>query len=83
VTFHDPHVHSFREDGHEYHSIELTAEALRAADAVVIVTDHKAYDWQFVVEHAGLVIDTRNATGRTVAPKARLVSLADGPSHPE
>jgi UDP-N-acetyl-D-glucosamine dehydrogenase len=83
VTFHDPHVHSFREDGHEYHSIELTAEALRAADAVVIVTDHKAYDWQFVVEHAGLVIDTRNATGHTVAPKARLVSLADGPSHPE
>ncbi len=77
VTFHDPHVTMFREDGHEYHSVELTAAALRAADAVVIVTDHTAYDWQFVVDHAALVIDTRNATGRTQASVARVVSLAD------
>ncbi len=82
VPFHDPHVHSFREDGHEYHSVELTAVALRTADAVVIVTDHKAYDWQFVVDNAGLVVDTRNATGRTTAGKARIVSLADTVARP-
>jgi UDP-N-acetyl-D-glucosamine dehydrogenase len=77
VVFHDPHVAMFREDGHEYHSIELTADALAAADAVVIVTDHKAYDWQMVVDHASLVIDTRNATGKTTPSRARVVSLAD------
>jgi UDP-N-acetyl-D-glucosamine dehydrogenase len=77
VVFHDPHVAMFREDGHEYHSIELTADALAAADAVVIVTDHKAYDWQMVVDHASLVIDTRNATGKTSPSRARVVSLAD------
>jgi UDP-N-acetyl-D-glucosamine dehydrogenase len=77
VTFHDPHVPVFREDGHEYRSVELTSAALAAADAVVIVTDHKSYDWQFVVDHAALVVDTRNATGRTAPSKARIVSLAD------
>ena len=77
VMFHDPHVAMFREDGHEYHSIELTAEALDAADAVVIVTDHKAYDWQMVVDNAALVVDTRNATGKTTPSRARVVSLAD------
>jgi UDP-N-acetyl-D-glucosamine dehydrogenase len=77
VVFHDPHVKVFREDGHEYHSIELTADALAAADAVVIVTDHKAYDWQMVVDHASLVVDTRNATGKTTPSRARVVSLAD------
>ena len=77
VTFHDPHVATFREDGHEYHSVALTPAALSEADAVVIVTDHKAYDWQFVVDHAHLVIDTRNATGKTTSSTARIVALAD------
>ena len=77
VVFHDPHVAMFREDGHEYHSIALTPEALASADAVVIVTDHKAYDWQMVVDNAALVVDTRNATGKTTASRARIVSLAD------
>jgi len=57
--------------------VELTAEALRESDAVVIVTDHTAYDFQFVVDHATLVVDTRNATGRTTPTAARIVSLAD------
>ena len=83
VTFHDPHVRSFREDGHEYHGIELTPAVLSAADAVVIVTDHSAYDFQFVVDHATLVIDTRNATGRTTPATARIVSLADTVARPE
>jgi UDP-N-acetyl-D-glucosamine dehydrogenase len=77
VPFHDPHVAMFREDGHEYHGIELTPAALAAADAVVIVTDHKAYDWQMVVDHATLVVDTRNATGKTTPSRARIVTLAD------
>ena len=42
-------------------SIELTAESLAEADAVLIVTNHKDYDWEFIAKHARLVIDTRNA----------------------
>jgi UDP-N-acetyl-D-glucosamine dehydrogenase len=43
-------------------STELTEESLKSFDAVVIVTDHSAYDYQWIVKNAQLVIDTRNAT---------------------
>jgi UDP-N-acetyl-D-glucosamine dehydrogenase len=43
-------------------SVELTAEALAEADAVVILTAHSAYDPGFIVRHARLVVDTRNLT---------------------
>jgi len=43
-------------------SIELTPEALKDADCVLIVTDHSTIDYEEVVEHAQLVVDTRNAT---------------------
>jgi UDP-N-acetyl-D-glucosamine dehydrogenase len=76
VEFHDPFVAKFRENGHEFSSVPLTADALAGADAVVIVTDHSTVDYQFVVDHAGLVIDTRNATSRTRPSKARIVPLS-------
>ncbi len=62
VVYHDPHVKSFREDGHEHHSVDLTDEELSRADAVVIVTDHSSVDYQRVVNLAKVVVDTRNAT---------------------
>lgn len=46
----------------EMTSQELTSECLRTGDCVVIVTDHSTYDWDQIVRHAPLVVDTRNAT---------------------
>jgi UDP-N-acetyl-D-glucosamine dehydrogenase len=43
-------------------STDLTAALLRRADAVLIATDHDKVDYEFVVRHAPLVVDTRNAT---------------------
>ena len=43
------------------------------ADAVVIVTDHSAYDWAFVVGHARLVIDNRNAARDVARHRDRIV----------
>jgi UDP-N-acetyl-D-glucosamine dehydrogenase len=43
-------------------SVDLTASGLAEYDAVLIVTDHSAYDYEFIAHHARLVIDTRNAT---------------------
>jgi UDP-N-acetyl-D-glucosamine dehydrogenase len=37
----------------------LNAEMLQGIDAAIIVTDHKAVDYGFVLEHTPLVIDTR------------------------
>ena len=45
----------------------------RRGICVLIVTDHSAYDWPFIVQHAPLVIDTRNATKGTVAAPGRVV----------
>jgi UDP-N-acetyl-D-glucosamine dehydrogenase len=76
VVYHDPHVPSYREEGHSRSGVALTAAELERADAVVVVTDHKAIDWQLVVDHAGLVLDTRNALAKLRAGRARVLSLA-------
>lgn len=67
AQYHDPLVPSFAIAGTEAASAALNAEALRAADAVLIATDHGSFDWEWVVRHARLVIDTRNATANVDA----------------
>ena len=61
VSYFDPHVPRFREDGHEFRSVELTPEVVAAADCVIVVTDHSAVDYSMIKRHARLVVDTRNA----------------------
>ena len=51
----------------------LTAEALTAADAVVIVTDHGAVDCGFVGRHARLVVDTRHATRLVLEGREKII----------
>ena len=43
-------------------SVALTEDTLGSADLVLIATDHSNVDYQFVVDHSRLVVDTRNAT---------------------
>ncbi|MGZ8377526.1 MAG: nucleotide sugar dehydrogenase [Gemmatirosa sp.] len=76
VAYHDPHVPTFREEGQSHTGVELTAEELQRADAVVIVTDHRAIDWQFVIDHAAVVVDTRNAVAKLRPGRARIVALS-------
>ena len=64
VTYHDPHVASFREDGHHYQSVPLSPETVAAADCVMIVTDHSAVDYGLIKRHARLAVDTRHALPR-------------------
>jgi len=61
VSYFDPHVPRFREDGQEFRSVELTPEVVAAADCVIVVTDHTAVDYRMIKRHAKLVVDTRNA----------------------
>jgi UDP-N-acetyl-D-glucosamine dehydrogenase len=61
VTYHDPWVPTIAVDGLSLLSQPLTAESLRAADCVVIITDHSSFDWDCISANARLVIDTRNA----------------------
>jgi len=77
VNYNDPHIPRLPAMRHYPHlrltSEPLTPEMLRAQDAVLIVTDHSAYDWAWVVEHAPLVIDTRNATRNVTSHRERIV----------
>jgi len=81
VHYHDPYVPKYREDGHEFTSVALTDKEISSADAVVIVTDHSSVDYQRVVDLAGVVVDTRNATAKLTKGKGRIVSLAAAASY--
>ena len=77
VTYHDPHIPKFpplrEHPGLKMKSVKLTPALLRRQDALVIVTDHSAYDWDWVVEHAPLVVDTRNATALVTRGRKKIV----------
>jgi UDP-N-acetyl-D-glucosamine dehydrogenase len=76
VGYNDPHVpvlprmrhHSLRME-----SMPLTPETLAEQDCVLLVTDHSRYDYEFIVQNARLVVDTRNATAGVSAPGCRIV----------
>ena len=75
VSYHDPLVPRFQEHGSDLESVPLTAEALDAADLVLILTDHSAVDYAFVARHARLVLDTRYATRGVPCDRAKVVLL--------
>jgi len=76
VDYNDPHVqHLGKMRKYEFglDSAPLTAEALRLYDCAVIVTDHSAYDYDFIVRESSLVIDTRNATRSVKEGRGKIV----------
>lgn len=78
ISYNDPHVPHVKVNNHEFDSVEVTKESLRAADCVVITTDHSTYDYEEVVKYANCVIDTRNATKAVKKGRDKIVLLGDG-----
>jgi len=68
VDYHDPHIPTFSGMRRYPHlalkRVELTEEKLQEYDCAVIITDHSDYNYEWIVEHSNLVVDTRNATGK-------------------
>jgi UDP-N-acetyl-D-glucosamine dehydrogenase len=78
VSYNDPHIPSLPRMRHwphlgEMHSSPLTPDYLAAQDCVLIATDHTAYDYAMIVQHAQLVVDTRNATKAVAAGRDKIV----------
>jgi UDP-N-acetyl-D-glucosamine dehydrogenase len=72
LVYYDPYVPTIaaREwpGGRDVASIQtLSTDALAAADCVVILTDHRAFDFEKIRTHAKLIVDSRNAI-KTPAP---------------
>ena len=72
VSYHDPHVPTFEENGVAMESVALDPGAY---DCVVVVTDHSSIDYDRVVEDAALVVDLRNATGSNGAHSDKVWKL--------
>lgn len=65
VDFNDPyipHAKKMRMYDLKKSSVPITADSLKSYDCVVVATDHSCYDYNFILKHSSLVVDTRNAT---------------------
>jgi UDP-N-acetyl-D-glucosamine dehydrogenase len=75
VSYNDPHIPTLPRMRH--HSIQLdsqplTSSFLAAQDCLVVVTDHSAYDFDRILRHATLIVDTRNATSGCTSERCRI-----------
>ncbi len=64
VDFNDPYIaktKKMRMYDLRKKSVPLNKETLKKYDCVVVATDHSSYDYEFILKHASLVVDTRNA----------------------
>jgi UDP-N-acetyl-D-glucosamine dehydrogenase len=77
IDYNDPYfpqLHKMRHYNYEnMKSVPLNAQTLGSYDAVVIATDHTAYDYTAIADAAKLVIDTRNATRRVIRHREKIV----------
>ena len=79
VSYNDPHIprvpilSPMRHYDFHMESQALTPEYLASLDAVLVSTDHSSYDWEFICEHAPLVVDTRNACAGVKGNREKIV----------
>ena len=73
VAYSDPHVAVFpkmREHRFDLVSEDMTAGNIASYDAVILATDHDAFDYELIAAHATLIVDTR---GRFREPDVKII----------
>ena len=75
VKYHDPYIPVIKHDGWQMESITDLDGELKSADCVVIVTNHKVYDYASILKNAKLIVDTRNALGKLGTKNPKVVRL--------
>jgi UDP-N-acetyl-D-glucosamine dehydrogenase len=74
LAYSDPYIPTFNpnpvESSRILHSQPCNAETLNAQDCVIVATDHDAFDYDLIRNHAKLIVDTR---GRFTADGAHIV----------
>ncbi len=73
----DPHIDEFEmHDGRRMRTVPLTDDLLQSCDCAVIITNHRAFDYERIVALAPVVVDTRNATRTIQGPlRAKITVL--------
>jgi len=61
ITYSDPYVPQLRLRGLSLKARPLNGNVLKAADCAVLITNHDAFDYEYIWKNARLIVDTRNA----------------------
>jgi UDP-N-acetyl-D-glucosamine dehydrogenase len=71
IAFSDPHVPFLTADlwngPHALESLTLDRRVLEECDCAVVITDHRAFDYELIARHCRNIVDTRNAIHGTAA----------------
>ena len=82
LSFCDPHVESISlihgSEKVELSATQLTNKVLKDHNAVVIITDHSAFPYATIAEHARFIVDTRNAFKHIPHNRDKIVLLGGG-----
>jgi UDP-N-acetyl-D-glucosamine dehydrogenase len=76
IRYNDPHIPKFpklRKYDFDLKSVDLTPKLLKSMDCAVIVANHSVYDYDHIVKHSQLVVDTRNATRDVKSHRAKIM----------
>jgi UDP-N-acetyl-D-glucosamine dehydrogenase len=84
IAYSDPYVPTYRVGGDVFCrerldlvSQELTGDLIEQQDVVLIVSGHQKYDYDWIVHHASLVLDTMNATKNVQQGRAKIVRIGE------
>ena len=75
ISYADPFTPQLTVDGLKLSAVEPSADALAAADCVLILTSHSSFDYAEIAGRASLVVDTRNAMKHFRGARAAIVTL--------
>jgi UDP-N-acetyl-D-glucosamine dehydrogenase len=75
VNYSDPYAPQIVVDDEKLASVPLTPGALQAHDCVVVVTDHRVFDYDMIASEAPLLVDVRNALRGQARHREKIVTL--------
>lgn len=75
VVYSDPYVPIVHFESGDMKSVKLTANLLKKADIVVILTDHTNFNYQWIVDNSELIFDARNACKRVRNGRKKIIRL--------
>ena len=75
VSYADPYVPTLEVEEQMYRSLRLESAILEEFDCAVIVADHSCLDYDMIVRHCKIVVDTRNATRNITSHRSKVRKL--------
>jgi UDP-N-acetyl-D-glucosamine dehydrogenase len=76
IQYNDPHIPKLnptRKYSFSCESVPLTQETLSSCDCMVLATDHSSYDYDFILQNAPLIVDTRGVYHKSARANGKVV----------